>query len=144
MKLSDVANHLCYREEELAATSARADSAEAKARVAQLEATQAQAALNEVSKALVVFKVHLPCKRFKRLSVLLSEKQHLSLLGEAAGTVCPAGSMCSLCKHVDAGAGSKAGRQGSADGNGVTECPPGGRLLRQEGGAEAHPGSPCC
>ena len=36
------------REEELAAISARAKSAEAKARTSQLEATQAQAALNEV------------------------------------------------------------------------------------------------
>ena len=36
------------REEELASTSARADRAEARARTAQLEATQAQAALNEV------------------------------------------------------------------------------------------------
>ena len=42
------------REEELAAMSARAESAEAKARTAQLEATQAQAALNEVSRVLSV------------------------------------------------------------------------------------------
>lgn len=40
--------YIVAREEELAAISARAKSAEAKARTSQLEATQAQAALNEV------------------------------------------------------------------------------------------------